>query len=170
MVNTALRANSGCDHLGKKSHKVTYKNQSHHEFYDKYIQECRYEDVYHKALVYCLGINEDTRNHIHEIYDFRNGCVNTECLNQGWITSGSAKVIRMAFNLYCNSAPSVEDYSKREDQLAEYSQYTVEDLFCSGYARYFWEAIKIRYPEYCFYVDWEDMYAENQITGNDRGH
>ena len=26
---------------------------------------------------------------------------------------------------------------------------------------YFWEAIKIRYPEYCFYQDWEDMYAEN---------
>ncbi|WP_270444902.1 DUF6075 family protein, partial [Blautia intestinalis] len=26
----------------------------------------------------------------------------------------------------------------------------VEDLFCCGYARYFWEAIKIRYPEYCF--------------------
>ena len=39
--------------------------------------------------------------------------------------------------------------------------YTVEELFCCGYARYFWEAIKIRYPEYCFYVDWEDMYAEN---------
>ena len=36
-----------------------------------------------------------------------------------------------------------------------------EDLFCCGYARYFWEAIKIRYPEYCFYKDWEDMYAEN---------
>ncbi|WP_270444950.1 DUF6075 family protein, partial [Blautia intestinalis] len=37
----------------------------------------------------------------------------------------------------------------------------VEDLFCCGYARYFWEAIKIRYPEYCFYKDWEDTYAEN---------
>ena len=48
-----------------------------------------------------------------------------------------------------------------EDQLKEWQCYTVEDLFCCGYARYFWEAIKIRYPEYCFYKDWEDIYAEN---------
>lgn len=170
MVNTALRAESECAHLGKNAHNVTYKNQSHHEFYDRYIQECRYKDAYHKALVYCLGISEDTRAHINEIYDFKSGCVNTECLKQGWITSGSAKVIRMAFNLYCNNAPSVDDYSEQKDQLTEYSQYTVEDLFCSGYARYFWEAIKIRYPEYCFYVDWEDLYAKDQIAGNDRGH
>ena len=53
------------------------------------------------------------------------------------------------------------DYEAEEDQLKECQYYTVEDLFCCGYARYFWEAIKIRYPEYCFYKDWEDMYAEN---------
>jgi hypothetical protein len=57
--------------------------------------------------------------------------------------------------------PSVGDYEAEEDQLKECQYYTVEDLFCCGYARYFWEAIKIRYPEYCFYKDWEDMYAEN---------
>ena len=66
-----------------------------------------------------------------------------------------------AFNLYCNGTPSVGDYEAEEDQLKECQYYTVEDLFCCGYARYFWEAIKIRYPEYCFYKDWEDMYAEN---------
>ena len=64
----------------------------------------------------------------------------------------------MAFNLYCNGTPSVDDYKKREDQLLECSQYTVEELFCSGYARYFWEAIKLRYPEYCFYIDLGDLY------------
>ncbi|MDD3142208.1 MAG: DUF6075 family protein [Lachnospiraceae bacterium] len=169
-MNTALRAKSDCEHLGKNTRKVTFKNQSHHEFYDEYMKECRYDDVYHKALIYCLGINEDTRNRIYEIYDFKSGCVNTECLKQGWITSGSEKVIRMAFNLYCNSAPSVDDYKRHEDQLTELRQYTVEDLFCSGYARYFWEAVKIRYPEYCFYVDWEDLYDKDQIARNERGH
>lgn len=151
MKNTALSAN-------KKT--VTFKNDSHREFYEKWIGECRYQDEYHKALVYCLGINEDTRNHIHSIYDFKCGCVKTECLSEGWITSGSARVVRMAFNLYCNGTPSVEDYEKHEDQMTECRQYTVEELFCSGDARFFWEAIKIRYPEYCFYVDWEDLYAK----------
>ena len=31
-----------------------------------------------------------------------------------------------------------------------------------GIAKYFWEAIKIRYPDYCYYVDWEAVfYVEN---------
>lgn len=49
--------------------------------------------------------------------------------------------------------PSVDDYKEHEKQMMESRQYSVEKLFCSGYARFFWEAIKLRYPEYCFYVD-----------------
>lgn len=63
--------------------------------------------MYHKALVYCLGISEDTRKHARQIYNFETGCVNTECLTDGWIASGSAKIVRMAFNLYCNGAPRI---------------------------------------------------------------
>lgn len=155
MTNTAISAKK------ETTHTITFKNKEHEKFYNEYLPQCRYQDVYHKALVYCLGISEDTRNHAKKIYDFRTGYVQTECLQEGWITSGSAKIVRMAFNLYCNNAPSVDDYEKTEEQLKESACYTVEDLFCCGYARYFWEAIKIRYPEYCFYRDWEDMYAEN---------
>ena len=151
--------------LGAKSEKITrtitFKNKEHEKFYFEYLPKCRYQDVYHKALVYCLGIDEDTRKCVNRIYNFKTGCVKTDFLQEGWITSGSAKIVRMAFNLYCNGTPSVSDYDDVEEQLKEYRCYTVEDLFCCGYARYFWEAIKIRYPEYCFYRDWEDMYAEN---------
>ena len=144
--------------IGAKKNELIFKNGSHRKFYEKWVPKCRHQDVYHKALIYCLGLNEDTRNHISEIYNFESGYVQTECLQEGWITSGAVKVIRMAFNLYCNGTPSVNDYKKQEDQLQECSQYTVEELFCSGYARYFWEAIKLRYPEYCFYIDLEDLY------------
>jgi len=156
MANTALGAKSE-----KITRTITFKNKEHEKFYIEYLPKCRYQDVYHKALVYCLGIDEDTRKCVNRIYDFKTGCVKTESLQEGWITSGSAKIVRMAFNLYCNGTPSVSDYDDVEEQLKEYRCYTVEDLFCCGYARYFWEAIKIRYPEYCFYRDWEDMYAEN---------
>ena len=55
----------------------------------------------------------------------------------------------------------VYDYEGDSDrQVDECREYSVSDLFCCGYARYFWEAVKIRYPEYCFYRDWEDSYAE----------
>ena len=155
MTDTATRA-------GKKdSHTIIFKNREHEKFYKEYLQKCRYQDVYHMALVYCLGIDRDTRDHIKQIYDFKTGNVRPECLREGWQTSGSVKIVRMAFNLYCNGTPSVYNYddSDMERQLHEMSCYTVEDLFCCGYARYFWEAVKIRYPEYCFYVDMEDLYA-----------
>ncbi|NSG11815.1 hypothetical protein HFM87_04950 [Blautia producta] len=157
MANTATSADKE-----KVTRTITFKNQAHEDFYKKYLPKCRYQDVYHKALVYCLGIDWDTREHVDRIYDFRTGNVKPECLHEGWQTSGSVKIVRMAFNLYCNGTPSVYEYddSDTDGQLREISCYTVEELFCCGYARYFWEAIKIRYPEYCYYVDWEDMYAE----------
>ena len=134
MTNTALGAKKE-----KVTHTITFKNKEHEKFYFEYLSKCRYQDAYHKALVYCLGIDRDTRNNVDRIYDFKTGLVKTECLCEGWQTSGSVRIVRMAFNLYCNGTP----------------------LFCCGYARYFWEAVKIRYPEYCFYQDWEDLYAEN---------
>lgn len=129
---------------------ITFKNQEHKDFYLRYLKKCRYQDVYHQALIYCLGIDRDTRSNVNRIYDFNTGCVKTECLREGWMTSGSGKIIRMAFNLYCNGTPSVFDCKKKDDQIEECRAYTVEDLFCCSYARYFWEAIRLRYPEYCF--------------------
>jgi len=36
-----------------------------------------------------------------------------------------------------------------EEQLDECKEYAVDEIFCCGYAPLFWQAIKIRYPEYC---------------------
>lgn len=165
-----MAANTAAGADKKDTRTITFKNKKHKEFYLEYLQKCRYRDVYHKALVYCLGIGSDTRANIDRIYDFKTGCVKTECLHEGWQTGGSAKIVRMAFNLYCNGTPSVLDLEDAEEQLRECRCYTVEELFCCGYARYFWEAVKIRYPDECYYMDWEDMYAQNQVTGNTQGH
>lgn len=128
---------------------IIFKSEAHLDFFRQYLPVCRKQDCYHAALVYCLGMNGDTRRNINQIYDFKIGNVKTECLHEGWQTSGSLNVVRMAFNLYCNSTPSMYDYEELTDQLSECSKYTVEDLFSCGYAPYFWQAIKIRYPEYC---------------------
>lgn len=136
--NTALGAGSN-----EITQNITFRSEKHKKFYLEYLPKCRYKDVYHKALVYCLGIGEDTRNNIDAIYDFKTGYVKTECLRDGWITSGSARIVRMAFNLYCNGTPSVHDYGNEpEEALSECRKYAVEELFCCGYATYFWEAIK----------------------------
>lgn len=128
---------------------ICFKSKAHKEFYLTFLPQCRYQDVYHRALVYCLGIDRDTRDHVDRIYDFETGLVKTECLQEGWQTSGSQKIVRMAFNLYCNGTPSIYEYEDTETRLEECGRYTVEDLFCCGYAPFFWQAVKIRYPEYC---------------------
>ena len=131
---------------------IIFKNQEHEMFYRNCLAKCRSQDVYHKALAYCLGNSGDTRRNVERIYDFNKDSVKTECLGEGWITSGSARVVRMAFNLFCNGTPTVHGL-KGEAGLEECRHYTVEDLFCCEYAVYFWEAVKVRYPEYCFPVD-----------------
>ena len=158
MTNTALGAKEE-----KATHTITFKSEAHKDFYNEYLPKCRYRDAYHQALVYCLGISEDTRVNADRIYNFETGLVKVRCLNEGWQTSGSLRIIRMAYNLYCNGTPSVKESAKAQEKLEECRRYTVEDLFCCSYAKYFWEAVKIRYPEYCFYkeINWEDMYVEN---------
>ena len=151
MTTTALGAGA------ETAQKFNFISETHEKFYYDKLELVRHKDVYHKALIYSLGINNDTRRNVDRVYDFKTGCVKTECLQEGWQTSGSIKVVRMAFNLYCNGTPSVNDYSDAEEQISECKQYTVEELFCCAYAPYFWQAIQIRYPEYAVYN--KNLYA-----------
>lgn len=128
--------------------QITFNGEEHANFFEENMKKVRYNDVYHRALVYCLGISRDTREHIDSIYDFKTGLVLPTCLYEGWQTSGSARVVRLAFNLYCNGTPSVDDVLCKEDALKECSAYNVEEIFCCSYAPFFMEAVKIRYPEY----------------------
>lgn len=143
--NTAL----GADNIKKE--QILFISEAHEKFYYEKLKEARCPDVYHKALCYCFGISDDTRRNIKSIYDFKTGCVKTECLQERWQTSGSVRVVRMAFNLYCNGTSSVDDYEDTEEQISECRDYTVEELFCCSYAPFFWQAIQIRYPEYVSY-------------------
>ncbi len=151
MNNTALRAEA---QSANNTHMV-FANEEHEKFYYEKLEQAEDNltdgqvDCYHKALIYILGISEDTRNHFSQIYDMKSGYIKLECLHQGWQTSGSVRVVRLAFNLYTDGTPSVDDYEGRDEQLNECREYSVSDIFCCGYAVYFWQGIMLRYPEYC---------------------
>ena len=72
MYNTALGAEN-----------IIFISDAHEKFYYEKLKEVRYQDGYHKALCYCLGINDDTTFCPNRIYDFKTGCVKTECLHEG---------------------------------------------------------------------------------------
>lgn len=138
MNSTALGA------TGKQESGIIFVNDAHEKFYYEKLKKMQNKDEYHMALCYCLGINSDTRKHIDSIYSFETGCVKPACLYEGWQTSGSKKIVRMAFNLYCNGTPSVDEDTTTDEQLYECRQYSVEELFCCEYALYFWQAVQIR--------------------------
>ncbi len=58
MNNTALRAEK------EITNTIIFRNEKHKDFYQTYMKKCRRQDVYHKALIYCLGISEDIRVNI----------------------------------------------------------------------------------------------------------
>lgn len=93
--------------------------------------------IYHQALVYCLGLSEDTRRNINQIYDFATGYIKPGCLRKGWQTSGSQKIVRIAFNLYTDGTPMTEEIDDTEEQIVETRLYSVSDIFCTGDVGYF---------------------------------
>ncbi len=63
----------------KEAYTIIFKDKQHKEFYIDFLPRCRYQDVYHRALVYCLGLSSDTRAYVRQIYDFETGNVKPEC-------------------------------------------------------------------------------------------
>ena len=96
--------------MNRNEYNIIFKNDAHKEFFRETYLKCGYQDPYHAALAYCLGISEDTRRNINQIYDFKTGCVKPECLHEGSQPSGSQRVVRMVFNLHNNRTPSVFEY------------------------------------------------------------
>ena len=82
MSSTALGATN------KTENGIMFKSNAHEKFYYEKLKEVQYQDEYHMALCYCLGISDDTRRNIDRIYDFETGCVKPACLYEGWQTSG----------------------------------------------------------------------------------
>lgn len=77
-------------------------DKEHEVSYEEFIKKANVTngDTERYSLFYLLALNPDTRNHIDDLYDFTDNCINFEGLNKGWQTSGSLSITRLAFNLY----------------------------------------------------------------------
>ena len=114
---------------------INFKDAGHKEFFLSMKELCREWDSYHMALFYALGICEDCRTHIKDIFDFSKknyGIKPDTVFNKAWQTSGSLECIRLGYNLF---------NGYEDDYTSPYM------LFSSSYACYMLEAIKLRYPD-----------------------
>ena len=95
-------------------------------------------DSYHQAFFYCVGISDTTRRNVERIFDFKQGHIKPAGLHEGWQTGGSIRLTRLAFNLW-------NGYTEKGDEQMS----TPYEIFDCGYAPYFFEAIRLKYPDYC---------------------
>lgn len=117
---------------------IRFVNQHHKVFFFQMLSQAKNDDRYHQAFFYTMGICEDTRRNIHTLFNFQEHLINPDGLAAGWQTSGSRRICFLAFNLW-------NGWTEEGNNSAS----TPYDLFDCGYAPYFFEAIRLRYPEYC---------------------
>ena len=124
--------------------EIRFASKEHENFFYQMLMKSRVRDSYHRAFFYCMGISDMTRQNIGRVFDFETDCIIPEGLHEGWQTGGSARLTRLAFNLW-------NGYTEKGDECMS----TPYEIFDCGYAPYFFEAIRQRYPEYC-----RDIYAD----------
>ncbi|QGZ99267.1 DUF6075 family protein [Dehalobacter restrictus] len=117
---------------------IRFVGKEHEAFYYNMLDATGNTDVYHRAFFYTMGISKETRDHIRSLFDFEENCIKTQNLTAAWQTGGTIRLCRLAFNLWNGWT---------EEGKERYS--TPYELFDCRFAPYFFEAIRLRYPEYC---------------------
>ena len=127
---------------------MKFASKEHQKFWLEKFEEMiqlRKTDIYYKSIIYALGMCETTRKNFDDIFNLKRGEINIDALQGKYQTGTSKKVTRLAFSLWngCNFDREQDIENKNLS-----ANYNVSEIFSCGYAPYFYEAIKIRYPEY----------------------
>ena len=126
----------------KNGQPIKFRDEEHESNYNFILDMMPYSDIERKALAYLFALDTVCFEHIRELYDFEGDSIKPYTLDKAWQTGTSCKTTRLAFNLY-NSFCS----DRFENDMPSIS-FTPVELFCSEYAEYYVEALRIRFPEF----------------------
>ncbi len=117
---------------------IRFFDKAHWTAFTDCIARMKHSDVYHTSLAYLLTVDTVTRDHIDDCFDFDNDGIKLDALNKPWQTGTSKKTTRLAFNLWngCCSDGAFTSSAKL---------YTVDEIFSSTLAEYYWQAVKLRF-------------------------
>lgn len=135
---------------------IKFRDTDHQQaFYDLCDDMLAYQsrpelDSYHKSLAYLLTLDVVCCKHIDDLYSVEDNGIIIDGLNRAWQTGTSRRTTRLAFNLWNGYSTDGEVMTDKEGNEHELTSplYTPDALFCCEYAPYYYEAIKLRYPEY----------------------
>lgn len=127
---------------------MKFISKEHESFYET-AQKAYSGDCERLPFMYLMGISEDTRKHINDVWDWQKGHPITENLGDDrwsdWQTSSTKRLCRLAFNLYSGGGILDEDEDKKCYSTPCWLFYDQE------YGPYMIEAVKLRfgYKESC---------------------
>lgn len=128
---------------------MKYMNKVHQQFVMECVEKAKNDDCYHMSLFYILGLTQDCRNHIDSLYNWNDGCVQqTRGESYGWITGTDACIIRLAYNMYNNGAPTafdIDNLEEKNDELMSYLPTAIFGYLSPELIEYCFEGIRIRY-------------------------
>jgi len=124
---------------------IKFGDEQHEKRFYAILGKMKSGDVYHTSVAYLLTLDIECYRHIDSLFDFEEDVIKPYgALNQAWQTGTSAKTTRLMFNLWRGS---YEDYDRDEKSVKDSSRkYTVDEIFSSNLALWYFEAIKLRYP------------------------
>ena len=138
--------------MPERKSKIRFISKEHEKFYNEMLKKSGVNDCYHRSFFYCMGISGMTRINIARLYNFKRGYAEPDGLHERWQTGSTMRLSRLALNLW-------NGYTEQGDERMS----TPYELFDCEYAPYFYEAIKLRYPEYCREL------SENRADAGRRG-
>lgn len=129
---------------------MKFYSKDHETAFQKILCRMKKTDCYHQAVAYLFSLDKVCFCHIDELFDFENSLIKRDGLHHGWQTGTSRKTTRLAFNLWNDCSSDGDTYFDEKGYKNELpsSAYSVSEIFCCSFASYYYEAIKIRYPEY----------------------
>ena len=75
-----------------------FYSEQHRNFYRLHVDGGA--DPYYRALVYLLGMTEETRANFSRCFDGEARMIRPAALGEGWQTGGTARIVRMASYFY----------------------------------------------------------------------
>ena len=127
---------------------MNFVDKEHEQFYNeklKLLSQYGKTDIYYQSLIYTLGICPTTRDNFDKIFNIKDGEIQIDSINGPFQTGTSEKVTRMAFSLWNRC---MYDSEKDLENNKMSSGYNPSEIFSCTYAPFFYEGLKIRYPEY----------------------
>lgn len=116
--------------------KISFIDTEHEKMFYSLIDEDS-DKTYYIPLMYLLTMDNVTRKHIKQIYNFDEKCINPDCLKAEWITSSAIRTISLAFNLYTDNTLFTDNQT----------MCTINNIFnySAEYNTYYINAIQMRY-------------------------